>query len=165
MYPISLRSSSIFTTELETIFHCLQTIVQLPDPSHRQNFLIFYDSLSSIQSISDCFTIHILTQRIHIFIFSPLLPKLSYLFLFQITLTSREMNSLIRRPVKPLVIVKSNAMIYLLYLILSNTYRTLCITSGRDYGKWKFQVQTDFVKLKPELSPGPHPIDQPVDRK
>lgn len=67
-------SSSVFTAELKTIFHCLQTILQIPDSPHHQNYIIFSDSLLSLQSISDSF----FTQEFVLFsIFSLQFLKLS----------------------------------------------------------------------------------------
>lgn len=59
------NSSSIFATKLKAIFQCLQTNLQLPDPPYRQRNIIFFNSLLSIQSISEHFFTHALTERIH----------------------------------------------------------------------------------------------------
>ena len=60
------NTSSIFTVELEAIFHCLQTIAATAETVTPHTYLILTDSLSSLQSISNSYPGHNTSQRIRI---------------------------------------------------------------------------------------------------
>jgi len=59
-------SASIFTAELQAIFCCLVTIVDLQNQSIKRLFLILSDSLSSLQAIQNIHSDHPLVQRVHL---------------------------------------------------------------------------------------------------
>ena len=61
-----LRNSySVFSAELAAIYFCLEAILQASESKPSRNFLIFSDSLSSLQAINDIYTTNPLIQRIH----------------------------------------------------------------------------------------------------
>ena len=59
-------SASIFTAELQAIFCCIATIVDLQNPPIKRPFLILSDSLSSLQAIQNIHSDYPLVQRIHL---------------------------------------------------------------------------------------------------
>ena len=61
------NSASIFTAELSAILSCLSHLANLPPQS---KFLLLSDSLSSLQSILDPFSLNPLTQLIHITLYT-----------------------------------------------------------------------------------------------